>query len=347
MQQTIWAAGARIARRLHGLARRAPVLLALSALIAANGPTQASASESMAAMATALGVFQRDDARLQAIGWRLTVANASFCRDARPAIGLLLQDVMNYDDPEGIRRPLGISGDIAIEAVAPASPAADAGLTPNEEIMAIDSAQIAALPPGNAGDFARLNALHDRIDASLAKNGRVTLLLRRPDGEEREVELAGLAACPGRFELRIQGQKAQADGARVLIGQRFGESDRPADSLEEGEFAAVVAHELAHNLLGHRDRLDGEERDWDKVRNTEREADRLSVWLLANARYDPAVAPQLMRGRGRRNDWGQQHLPTHESWDRRAETIEAEIVRVLDSIARRGAADWSRDFARE
>lgn len=159
--------------------------------------------------------------------------------------------------------------------------------------------------------------------------------------------MAGIPACPGRFELRTQGAKAQADGERVLIGRRFGEAKRSSDILEENEFAAVVAHEFAHNLLGHGAWLDRVGRSWDNIRRTEREADRLSVWLLANAGYDPAGAVRLMRGWGRRNDLGFLRMPTHDGWDERASSMEGELGSMRTSMARRGAADWSRDFVRE
>src|SRR3546814_10543788 len=61
--------------------------------------------------------------------------------------------------------------------------------------------------------------------------------------------------------------------------------------------AAPIAHELAHNILRHRERLEakgvnygllsGIGRNVGYFRQTELEADILSVSLLANANYDP------------------------------------------------------------
>src|SRR5690606_37046969 len=131
--------------------------------------------------------------------------NAAFCAAARPAVGLLLQDVMNYNDPGSIRTALGISSDIAVQAVAPDSPAARAGLSPNDAVLAIGSWSMADLPSVPAGDYTRLKTLHDRIDGLLADGGKIRLRVKRGSDEEREVELAGVPACPGRFELRTQG----------------------------------------------------------------------------------------------------------------------------------------------
>ena len=320
---------------------------AVWALVPAAIPAYAAPAGDRLELGLAMEALQLDDTRLQTVGWRLATANAAFCASAQPAVGLLLQDVRNYNDPGAIRAALGISSDIAVQAVAPDSPAARAGLRPNDEVLAIDRWAMADLPSAPAGDYTRLKTLHDRIDASLADDGKVRLRVKRGNDEERDVELAGIPACPGRFELRTQGGKAQADGKRVLIGRRFGAAKRPSDMLEENEFAAVVAHEFAHNLLGHSEWLDREGRGWGNVRKTEREADRLSVWLLANAGYDPAGAPRLMRGWGRRNDPGILRLPTHEGWDERAASMDSEIARMRAAMERRGVADWSQDFVRE
>jgi hypothetical protein len=323
------------------------ILLPMLGAIAALHPALAASKPTTPSVALALQELQRDDQRLQAIGWRLATANAPFCAGARPAVGLLLQDMMNYNDPDAIRAAVGIAGDIAVQAVAPGSPAERAGLRPDDEVLAINGSTVASLPRVKAGDYTRLTALHDRIEAALQRDGKLQLRISRTDGEAREIELTGVPACPGRFELRTQGGKAQADGARVLIGRRFGETDRPSDILEESEFAAVVAHEFAHNLLGHRDRLEEEGGNWGNVRKTEREADRLSIWLLANAGFDPAAAIRLMRGWGRRNDLGILRLPTHDGWDERAASMESEIALMQASLKQHGTADWSHDFIRE
>src|SRR3546814_7966027 len=59
-----------------------------------------------------------------------------------------------------------------------------------------------------------------------------------------------------------------ADGARVQIGREF-----PGFAYPQEELAAAIAHELAHNLLGHRAWLDGNGRNMASVRLTEREAE--------------------------------------------------------------------------
>lgn len=307
----------------------------LALLLALAHPLRAESSDD--APAAALAALQHDDARLLAVGWRLATGNAAYCADPRPSIGLLLQDMAGYAEPEEMREAAGVAGPIAVQAVAPASPAQAAGLRANEEVVAIDGAKAAALPADEASDWRRLARLHGMIETSLAANGAVRLALRGG----REVALTGVPACRSRFEL-VAGDDAAADGARVLIGREFVGLTYPED-----EFAAAVAHELAHNLLRHRAWLDEHGRKRRNVRATEREADRLMPWLLANAGYDPGAAVRFMRRWGPEHDGGLFRKRTHAGWDERAEMIEAEVALVRAAAASGGGADWRRDFLRE
>src|SRR3546814_15757707 len=94
---------------------------------------------------------------------------------------------------------------------------------------------------------------------------------------------------------------AQADGDLLQIGSRF-LAGYPQ------WVAAPIAHELAHNILRHRERLEekgvsygllsGIGRNVGYFRQTELEADILSVSLLANANYDPHIALSFWRAYG-------------------------------------------------
>jgi hypothetical protein len=148
--------------------------------------------------------------------------------------------------------------------------------------------------------------------------------------------------CATRFELMGEGTKAVADGSRVVIGINF-----PAFAYDEPVFAALVAHELAHNVLQHDAWLDRNGRSRKHVRRTEREADRLIPWLLANAGYDPAAGVTFMRQWGSKHDAGLLVLRKHDGWDERAEFIAAELPIIADLMARAGRADWTAHFRRE
>ena len=322
------------------IGRLAAGLIALGLVVTA--PARAAEQSIQAALAE----LQHDDARLQSIGWRLAVGSARFCPDARPAIGLLLQDMQNYTQPGQVRAAAGIRGDIAVQAVAEGSPAALAGLLPNEEILAIDGQKVSTIPDPKPRDHRRLYALLDRIDEGLKRSGMILLQVRATDGAVRELLIEGVPACPGRFVLLTGNAKAEASQGNVFIGERFADNGRPGDALGDEEYAAMVAHELAHLLLRHGAWLDKAGRDPQMIRQTEREADRLAIWLLVNAGFDPEAGPRLMGSWGRRSNSGLRLRSTHDGWRARLELMSQEVRRVRTILKERGAADWSRDFIR-
>lgn len=309
--------------------------IAMLALLAA--PAHASGPRADAALAR----LQQRDGQLFATGWRLASANAPFCAGAAPALGLSLLDAAAFADPAAVRRQLGLAGDLAIGAVAPGSPTDLAGLAANDTLVAIDGVVLAERFPRKAPAWQRLIDVSNLL-VSAAARGPVTLLVARRTAPARSVVIAPVAACPTRFEVLDSGSKAMAEGSRVIMGRDFVGFGYPAD-----EFAASVAHELAHNLLRHRAALDAAGRSLGNQRLTEREADRLMPWLLANAGYDPAAATRFMKRWGPRHDGGLFRNRTHEGWDERVEAIVAELALVEAAMIREGKADWARLFRRE
>lgn len=283
------------------------------------------------------------DARIQTVGWRLTRANAPFCADTIPAVGLLLQDLQGWEDPQAAREALALPDEaqFIVGAVATGSPADRAGLGPGDIVAGVDGISIADLPDAPAESWQRQTALHDRIDAALDRDGRVTLAFGAG-----ATAIVGEPACASRFELVTDRNRAEADGARVLIS-----TDIASELADPDQFAFVVAHELAHNLLNHPQMLRAEGRKWGRVRRTEREADRLAVWLMANAGYDTAAATAFMRGWARKRDVGFLD-PTHDAWDERLDAVEKERALTAARETQAGASagqvgvyDWSSRFA--
>ncbi len=303
-------------------------------MVLASSPAQASTS--------AYHALQALDGQLHEAGWRLTTGNARYCVDQLPATGILLHDAGAYPDPPGARASLSLDGDIAIQAVAQGSPAMRAGLRPGMTVTAIDDIDPARARSQDEPPWQRLQAIRDTIDALLARDGAVRVTWRAPDAASGSVLLGSVAACRTRFEVAAVGTRALADGSRVVLGDRFPGFAYPAD-----EFAAAVAHELAHNVLGHRAWLETNGRSRRNVRLTEREADRLAPWLLANAGYDPAAMARFMARWGPRHGGGLFRKRTHEGWDERVEAIEAELPLIASVRGPGGGADWSAHFRRE
>lgn len=289
-----------------------------------------------------LSALQQRDELVQSIGWKLVTGNAPFCSEIRPATGLLLQDVAAFGNPAAVRTAMGLTGDIAVQARATGSPADMAGLPVFAEVLSVDGQSMRGLPPAKEETWQRLAALQRTLDDAMRARGQVEIVWSGPYDSPRTATLIGQPACASGFEVIAGSRGASANGQRVAIGADF-----VGFSYTEELLAAALAHELAHNLLGHPGWLDENGRKQGNIRRTEREADRLMPWLLANGGYDPAAAERFMREWGPRNDGGLFRGRTHDGWDERAEFIAAELPLIQRSRAASGAADWQSGFRRE
>lgn len=291
-----------------------------------------------------LRAFQARERQLFETGSRLAEANAPFCETVAPAAGFLLHDAAAYGEPEGVRRVLRLQGDIAVQAVAPGSGADAAGLRADDTILAIEGRDVAATWPPTTPGWQRAETLRSIIAAALTK-GPLTVTAASQGGAPRTVTVAARPACASRFEVLDRSDDAWADGERVAMGQ-----DWPAFVYDADAFAASVAHELAHNIRHHVQKLETVGRRQRLVRISERDADRMIPWLLWNAGYDPHGAVRWM------SQWGTRYTflnrkRTHDAWDERVAAIEAEIATLNTLIAQhgwqRGEADWKRHFRPE
>ena len=307
-----------------------PILAALTLLAAplASAAPRHSSSPYAALAAT--------EARVAAIGFRLTTANAAWCAVQQPQFGWIWGDPRLYD---GDRRAEALAAYGAndashafVAAVAPASPAASAGLRVGDPVVAIDAAPV----PYGEGDhpFARITAIEGLL-AARPVDAPIDLHV----GGGRVVRVTPVPSCASDFRVEAKDKPgAVADGRLVLVNQ--GLADFAADDTE---LAAAIAHELAHNILRHRARLDaaGVDRGLGKqfgrnarlFRQTEVEADRLSVWLLAGAGYDPGAAARFWSKFGQRKGRPLFQAGTHPSWRERVEALEAEAEAIAAARA--------------
>ncbi len=286
----------------------------------------------------ALQALQQLDRRINAIGWRLAYSNAPYCQTHSPGTGLLLLDVAQYADQQAVRSALNITGPIAINAVAPDSPAAASGLKPGDDIIAIDTVRIDRVD-GNDPAFAdeqppyrRIAAVNHMLDKNPGQSS-VSLDIMR-DGERHVITIVPKAVCPSRFQIRVSADRgASANGKMVSVTSALAEY-----VLDDNELAAIAAHELAHNLLRHRDRLNAQKVDRGffgqfgksakRIKETEIEADRLSIWLLVNAGYDPTAAIRFWTRYGKEHGKGIFSASTHYRWKKRVKLFEEEITKI-------------------
>lgn len=276
--------------------------------------------------------------KLADLGWRLARSNAEFCNDASISIGLQLFDAASFRDPDAIRRELGLQHDIAVLTAAKGSPAAKADFKSLEQVTHIESFAVDQWAVDEPLYWKRAEQVHKLLGDTLQSKGVVSVTRA---GQE-PLTVTGVLACATRFELTGGKDTALADGTRVRLSAHY-----PAFAYPEDELAAVMAHELAHNLLGHRAWLDANGRKRKHVRMTEREADRLAPWLLANAGFEPEAALRFMRRWGPEHASGFLRKRTHDHWRDREKAIAAEIPLVLQAVSNEGLADWKTRFRRE
>jgi len=275
-------------------------------------------------------VIREADLAMAQIGYRLATANAPLCDRLEPGLGLVLHTPQQY--ARGLRsdaiRHFKFKGPVGVEAVIAGSPAARAGIEPDDALFRLGAIPFVDSDLQSEANTDALIRASDQI-AALPLTEPVDTFGQR-NGEDYTRAIDPVPACKTRFELIIATDfTANADGNMVQVSSRFFE-DYSADLV-----AAVVAHELAHNILHHRERLEergvaygilsGFGRNVRYFRQTELEADHLSVSLLANAGYDPAVAVQFWQAFGP-SSGGILRSRSHPAWQDRVNAIKHAIA---------------------
>lgn len=312
-------------------------LIVLAAIAATAAPTTANDRPDEAFF----GALRTADTRLATIADRLTTANVALCDQRQPALGMVLHSLRQYRESDWptVKRVFGFRAPVAVEAVLSGGAAQVAGVADNDGILAIGDQ---ALPATVAADSKSASTDRDRalalIEAAPATQP-LTMTFDR-NGQTMRLTLNPRGACKSRFEIVIgNGYDGQADGTNVQLGEKFFEG------MSDEEIAVVVSHELAHNILRHRKRLDaagisrglaGEfGRNARLIRETEDQADELSVYLLANAGYDPLAPGRFWRKWG--NKIGLEGIfrsRTHSSAKSRAKAMDAVAASIAPAAAR-------------
>jgi beta-barrel assembly-enhancing protease len=283
------------------------VAVALLCIAAAPAPDRAEALRSLVAL----------DLRVASIGTRLAVANVAECARRASQAGIVLHDLAQFSGADRVAaaKTFGLGTYPAISAVIPGSVADQAGLRAGDAIMALDGQPIGVSDPKTP--YARIA----KIEAAI-ESGPTILIVDRPD-HPRPFMLAGKPGCASRVQV-VPGRKlnAHADGTYVQLTSAVAEY-----AADDNELAAIIAHEMAHNILGHRERLNREGRRAATIRATEIEADRMSVLLLKNAGYDPLAAARFWQRFGRKTGVGIFSDGTHQRTKDRVRLLTEEAQR--------------------
>lgn len=260
------------------------------------------------------------DQRVATLSHKLAVAGVDFCQAKAPLAGFTVHHLSQYSRAyqDAARRQFGLGRGTRVLAVAAEGPAQRAGLRRNDLILKVDGE---ALPEGEGGEAASLELIEQvqsRLEAHLA-DGSVELLVER-NGERLTIRIEGEPGCASRVNLKPSADlNAHADGDHVIVTTAIATLVR-----DDAELAAVLAHELAHNMLGHRARLDAAGWSPRTIRETETEADKVSIHLLHRAGIDPRAALRFWRHYGPK----QQSLfsgSEHPGWRQRIEIMAEEI----------------------
>ena len=158
----------------------------------------------------------------------------------RPALGLRYANRYSYEGEyrQAAIEELGVGDDLSLVGVTPGAPGDKAGLKTGDVIVTVNREPA----PGGAGAVKQLETFLQ--DAAAA--GPVSMSVRRGDAR-LEVSLEPDITCDYPVLLGDDDAlNAYADGNNIIITRgmmRFVETDR--------ELALIIAHELAHNAMGH------------------------------------------------------------------------------------------------
>lgn len=332
----------------HGNMRLADWLMGFAAafllpVLAWAGPAVASIDDRLQEKSEALLALRELDRRVATVGYRLARANVDLCSQQVPLAGIVPHDVSQYDASlrsvaAGI---FNLEAGPAVLAVAQGSPAHRAGILADDRLIAINGQPSPGqLPSNDSASFESAEQILGWLEGAFGQEGGEMQVER--DRQFLTIVVKTEQGCRTRFQLLpSRSFGASADGHYVQITSRLA-----LFAANDGELAAILAHELAHNILTHRKRLDdaGIKRGLLKffgrnarlIRQTEVEADRLSVYLLDRAGFPPTAAAQLWRRLGPRRPWGIIGASTHPNWKKRVAALENEAARI-QALKRSGA----------
>lgn len=180
--------------------------------------------------------------RLLLAAWPLLTANADFCEDRlRHTIGAGFWniEVIAEDWREAARDAFRLSPTIQIKDVVPGSPAALAGLQKGDVVTALHGAPVGS---GKSG----LEAFGKQLREHLATGAALDITLAR-SGTPVHLSITPVRTCDfAPVVERSDTRNAYADGERLVLTTGMMDFFR-----NDQELALVVAHELAHNAMGH------------------------------------------------------------------------------------------------
>lgn len=267
------------------------------------------------------------DAMLARVGHRLSVANVELCPRTAMLAGWSLHAASLYADDMRVAAiaRLGLEGDLpGVAYVVPNAPAERAGLRAGDLVLAVNGRNLSPGPVRSEPDAGGFFANRAVIEAALTR-GPTSLRIRR-GGEMLDLVVTPERGCGYAFLV---------DPSPDIYASAYEDQIQASSALtvyagNDDDLAVWVGHEFAHAILNHPAERRGLGRLPWRTEAREREADRVGLWLMARAGYDPARAPALWRRAGSEFWQLQQPQLGHPSAEARA--------RALDPVAAEIAA---------
>ena len=269
---------------------------------------------------------------LASIGYRIAAANARTCARPDMMTGMILHDLTQYDPSvrPAVTRAFALDGGYGVLQLVPGSAAQRAGVRIDDEIVAVGGRWVtdsnAVQRPGKSSH--RISQFSALLSAAL-QNGATDLLVRR-DGHQLTLQLHGQAGCGGDVMLANSATlNAWSDGRHVVVSSAMAQMARSDDEL-----AFVIAHEMAHNSLGHAGSSAGDARGLfgllgfgaARVKRMEIDADSYAVALMSAGGYAPEAGISFLQS-ARRRLWWSVSLD-HPGFGRRIQIVGNAIARL-------------------
>lgn len=180
--------------------------------------------------------------RLLDIAYPILRSAVPLCeRDVVRGAGVIAENLHNYgaDWQEAAKSALGLGESLRVVVVAEGSPARDAGIEVGDVLLAVQGQPI---PPGTDAE----QTLDDQVRVlSEADAEEVELLVSR-NGTEFRIVTALDRLCGYPVQVQPSSERnAYADGRIIYVTAGM------MGFADDQKLATIVAHELAHNAMGH------------------------------------------------------------------------------------------------
>ena len=294
--------------------------LALLFLVLLAGPVRATNSNPFSAQVESLRSLQAEDGRVARIAYRLATRGRALCKVVQPQSGFLLHSLSQYaaDYRGAARVAFGLSDALSVLVVVGGSAADRAGIKPGDDVLRINQTELRDAPLGKRSAIAVAGA--SRLVREAAEKPEPLVLTLRRQGQVLSVTLKAELGCASRVEL-VPGSKlnAKADGEVLQLTTAV-----LSEARDDNELAFIIAHEMAHNGLGHPQMLRAAGRKKSRVLATEIEADQIGLRLMHLAGYDPHAGARFWARFGKKTGFGIFSDGTHQRTKARVATLEAE-----------------------